>query len=241
MKFQIAVSAVKPLGAGRQGSEGERGTFSGLTSSYANQGAPQTDSHLPPGPEEERRRCPSPQTWLSQPTSACRDPPGLSRGEDTPSQLGAEGSLSPHLLQGETGWCLPVQALEHGLPLGVTCFLHLSGRREVSLSVRLCRNSKSQAGTEAEETESCGLKGAPTHQVLPKSLGPGPGLCCSSGSVMGAPGAGACTGSTRPHPRLGPSAGHEGCDGGVSSGHFHSCPSKEGISKGLKLLPWGSG
>ena len=151
-------------------------------------------------------------------------PPGpLERGRH-PRQLGAEGSFSPHLLQGETGWCPPVQALEHGLPLGITCFLHLSGRREVSLSARLCRNSKTQAGTEAEETESCGLKGAPTHQVLPKSLGPGPGLCCSSGSVMGAPGAGARTGSTRPHLRLGPSAGHEGCDGGSARGSFIAAP-----------------
>ena len=75
--------------------------------------------------------------------------------------------------------------------------------------MRLCRNSKSEAGTEAEETESHGLKGAPAHQVLPKSLGPGPGLRCSSGSVMGAPGARARTGSTRPRLRLGPNAGRE--------------------------------
>ena len=125
VKFQIAVSAVKPRGAGRRGSESERGTFSGLTSSYANQGAPQTDSHLPACPEEERRGSPSPQTWLSRPTSACRDPLGLSRGEDTPSQVGAEVSFSPHLLQGETGWCPPVQALEHCPPLGITCFLQI--------------------------------------------------------------------------------------------------------------------
>ena len=42
-----------------------------------------------------------------------------------------EVSFSPHLLQGETGWCPPVQALEHCPPLGITCFLHLSGWREV--------------------------------------------------------------------------------------------------------------
>ena len=94
MKFQIAVSAVKPRGAGRRGSESERGTFSGLTSSYANQGAPQTDSHLPACPEEERRGSLSPQTWLSSlPLPA--ESPWASREEKTPPPRLGQRSPSP--------------------------------------------------------------------------------------------------------------------------------------------------
>ena len=135
MKFAIAVSAVKPWGAGRQRSHRERGTFYGLTSPSANQWATQTCPSVPPPvPGEERGGSPDSGTespWLSWPTPVLQRLPGLLSREETspPPGVGKGLLLSLICFRWIHVGAHHVQALEHGSPLVLTCFLHLNGWR----------------------------------------------------------------------------------------------------------------